>query len=337
MSFLGVLLCTDTKVKAQIGFGTNNPKAALEVASATQGVLIPRMTAAEAENIASPKLGEMIYATTNNGTVINKEGFWYFNDTAWVPFGTASQLNLNIYNSDGTLTANRTMNMNGYNLSFDADKLTINSSTQRVGLGNSSPQHTLDVNGNARVRNLSNGSVVASADGTLAIGPKVPYGTVKESLRSADHNGWYKMDGRAVTSLPAIAQTNATALGISGNLINTNNLMMKQGAALASGGTSSLSLLRANLPNYTMTGTTSASADHTHSATASGFNVIPSASGNAYFVRSGRGTATGTAAVNLPSGGAHAHTGNITSGGTGAAISIIPESITYTYFIYLGQ
>lgn len=324
-------------VKAQVGIGTPDPKAILDVESTKQGLLIPRITASQIENISVPRLGELVFATTNNGSIINNTGFWYYNGTTWRPFGASLQLNVNIYQGDGTLSSDRTVNMNGNNLSFDTDKLMINSTNQRVGIGESSPQQTLDVNGNIRVRNLSGGNVVALSDGTLAIGPKVPYGTVKESLRSTDHNGWYKLDGRSLTALPAIAQTNAAALGITGSLINSNNRLMKQGAALATGGAASITLVRANLPNYNITGTTATAAGHTHTAVTSGYNVVPAAAGNAFVVRSGRGAAAGTATVTLPSAGAHSHSGTVSSGGSGTALNIMPESISYTYFIYLGQ
>lgn len=323
-------------VKAQVGVDTSDPKAALDITSTTQGVLIPRLTATQAEAISNPGLGELIYSTTNSGVTIKSQGFWYYDGTTWKPFGAVAQPNIDLYNGDGTLTTNRTMTMGGNNLSFDSDKLTILSTAQRVGLGSNTPQRTLDVNGNARVRNLSAGNVVSLADGTLANGPKVPYGTLKESLRSADHNGWYKLDGRAVSTLSATAQAAAGTLGISGNLINASNRLMRQGATLATGGTSNVTLIRNNLPNYNMTGTTNGSPDHTHGYGAGGYNVVPDAAGNAYIVRAGNGTISGTANVNLASS-AHIHTGNIPSGGSATPFSIIPESITYTYFIYLGQ
>lgn len=324
-------------IHAQVGIGTTTPNAALDIESARQGILIPRLTAVQAENISTPALGELVFATTNDGTVINNTGFWYYDGATWKPFGATMQQNIDIYDGDGTLTSNRTVNMNGNNLAFDTNKLTIDATTQRIGIGESSPQHTLDINGNARVRNLTGGNVVALSDGTLAIGPKVPYGTVKESLRSTDHNGWYKLDGRAISTLPAVAQANAATLGITGSLVNSNDRLMRQGSSLTTGGTSTITLARANFPNYNMTGTTNATGAHTHAVTSSGYNVVPVATGNAYVVRAGRGTVSGTAAVTLATSGAHAHSGTVSSGGSGTPFSIIPESITYTYFIYLGQ
>ena len=326
-----------TNIKAQIGVGTSTPRAALDVTSATQGVLIPRFAATQAEAIPNPNIGELIYSTTNDGTVIKSKGFWYYDGTTWKTFGASVQPNIDLYNGNGTLTTNRTMTMSGTNLSFDSDKLTVLSTNQRIGIGNNVPQHTLDVNGNTRVRNLSAGNVVSLTDGTLAIGPKVPYGTVKESLRSTDHNGWYKLDGRAITSLSATVQAHAAAIGISGNLINAANLLMRQGSGLSSGGTSNVNLLRANLPSYNMPGTISTVADHTHIVSAFGQNFTSVANGNAFLVRSGRGPVSSNITITTSTAAAHSHAGTIASGGTATPLTIIPESITYTYFIYLGQ
>ncbi|EJL68817.1 hypothetical protein [Chryseobacterium populi] len=319
------------------GIGTANPNAALDVSSTTQGILIPRMTALQAEAITNPITGELVYAITNNGAIINKTGFWYYDNTVWRPFGGSSQPIINIYNSNGTLTSNRTVTMNGRNLSFDTDKLSIHSVERKIGIGNNIPSYTVDVNGNIRVRNLTGGNVKALSDGTLSIGPKVAYGTVKESLRSDDHNGWYKLNGRAISTLPAIAQSNASAIGLSGTLVNTNGRLMKQGVPFTTGGSDTTTLIRANLPNVNLTGVTSTAAAHTHSLTAGGYNFAQNAAGNAYVFRAGRGTVSGTTAITLPASGAHSHVGTVNTGGSGTPFAIVPKNISYSYFIYLGQ
>jgi hypothetical protein len=62
-----------------IGIGSTNPphaSAALDVNSTTKGFLVPRMTTAQRNAIASPSIGLQIFDTTTNS-------FWYFNGTAW--------------------------------------------------------------------------------------------------------------------------------------------------------------------------------------------------------------------------------------------------------------
>ena len=63
-----------------MGIGTNNPdpSSLLEVQSTTQGILVPRMTEAQKNAIASPATGLLIYQTNNQA------GFWYFDGTIWV-------------------------------------------------------------------------------------------------------------------------------------------------------------------------------------------------------------------------------------------------------------
>lgn len=65
-------------------------------------------------------------------------------------------------------------------------------------------------------------------------------GDIKSGIQAADHKGWYIMDGRALTSLPAKAQSNAALIGITGSLPDASNLTMKtkQGAEalLSTGG-----------------------------------------------------------------------------------------------------
>ena len=58
---------------AQVGVGTNSPNAnaALDVVSTTQGILFPRMTAAQRNAISSPAEGLTIFNTTTNAIQTN--------------------------------------------------------------------------------------------------------------------------------------------------------------------------------------------------------------------------------------------------------------------------
>lgn len=55
-----LLVC---QVNAQVGIGTNNPQASsiLELNSTTQGLLMPRMTNIQRQNIANPTTGLLVY------------------------------------------------------------------------------------------------------------------------------------------------------------------------------------------------------------------------------------------------------------------------------------
>ena len=61
-----------------VGIGTTTPDASaiLDITSNTKGILIPRMSSVQRQNITSPAQGLMVYDSTNNQ-------FWYFDGTAW--------------------------------------------------------------------------------------------------------------------------------------------------------------------------------------------------------------------------------------------------------------
>jgi len=64
---------------AQVGINTNNPDAssALEIESTTGGILIPRLTETQRDDITAPATGLMIYQT--NGT----SGFYFYDGNIW--------------------------------------------------------------------------------------------------------------------------------------------------------------------------------------------------------------------------------------------------------------
>ena len=74
------------------------------------------------------------------------------------------------------------------------------------------------------------------------------------------------MDGRAINTLPANAQTAALSLGFAGNIPDASNKMLaNMGALGTTGGANSVTITQANLPNMTMNGTTDLAGTHIHS------------------------------------------------------------------------
>ncbi|MFN0200400.1 MAG: C1q-like domain-containing protein [Bacteroidia bacterium] len=87
-----------------VGINTNTPaaSAALDVVSTTQGVLVPRMTAAQRGIIASPATGLLVYQTDAPA------GFYFYNGTAWTSLNGGSALPSQSGNSGKYLTTDGT-------------------------------------------------------------------------------------------------------------------------------------------------------------------------------------------------------------------------------------
>ena len=85
-TFLAAVLLTATTY-AQVGIGTTTPDAssALDITSITKGLLIPRMTETQRDEISSPETGLMIYQT--DVTV----GFYYYNGSSWAEVAATSK------------------------------------------------------------------------------------------------------------------------------------------------------------------------------------------------------------------------------------------------------
>ncbi|WP_394665947.1 hypothetical protein [uncultured Chryseobacterium sp.] len=164
--------------------------------------------------------------------------------------------------------------------------------------------------------------------------PKV--GDIKSSMATADHDGWYLLNGRTVSTLPAVSQTNAVALGFGTTLPSSNDRILKgknaSEAIAATGGSNSYSIAQANLPNVNITGTTASSGAHTHSYTNRGVNYWNYNAGSINTTRTIDTETRTTAAA-----GDHSHTISVASGGTNTAITQYPKHLVVQYFIYLGK
>jgi len=81
-----VLARLDTGGSLSIGNGVTaaNASSILDLTSTTKGFLPPRMTGAQAEAIATPAAGLMVYSTDGSGTTITSLGWWGYNGSGWV-------------------------------------------------------------------------------------------------------------------------------------------------------------------------------------------------------------------------------------------------------------
>lgn len=130
-----------TTLFAQVGIGTTAPAAgaALDVTSTTKGILVPRMTQAQRNLIASPATSLLIYQTDAT------PGFYYYNGSAWVSFAS----------SGWSLTGNSGTNPAAHKIgTTDAQDLKIVTNnteairvttTGNVGIGTTTPSTKLHV------------------------------------------------------------------------------------------------------------------------------------------------------------------------------------------------
>ena len=342
--FLSALFSPLKAQKALIGVGTSSPQAVLDVVSNKNGILIPRQTALQISNIQNPQEAELVYSLTNDGTVINTKGFWFFQSGAWLPLLENNTSNNNIYIANGTLTSNRIVTQNGRYLDIGPGLFYIDGAASRVGLLTTTPTQALDINGDVRIQNLSSTrNVVADAQGVLLhdTAEFFDIGDIKPSYSTADHDGWYLLDGRAITSLPAAAQNNASAiLGITTSLPDATN-RYSIGTTAAPGsitGSNTITITRANFPVFNFTYTTNSAGAHNHTFTYQTIRTNTANGGgnniHAYWLS---GSFVGGGNYPQTTTGFHGHTYTASSGGSNAPVDISPTALNANYFVYLGQ
>ncbi|MRN15808.1 hypothetical protein D1000_02945 [Riemerella anatipestifer] len=125
--------------------------------------------------------GMVVYNTATGKSAIGNvdvtSGFYYYENKSntlsggtWKPLGGTSPITANIYTADGTLAGNRTVTLGTNNLSFMGGG--------NVGIGTQSPSQKLEVNGNAKINQMTDATpleneytkaVVAKPDGTLGV------------------------------------------------------------------------------------------------------------------------------------------------------------------------
>lgn len=286
--YLGIVLMSNF-FYAQIGVGTNNPEAALDVKNDTYGTLfIPR--------------------------------------TSLTSIGDKTT----IVNPDGTSLAESTLIYND-------------------GLSGLKPEGFYYWSNNN--------------DSWICMTCKNDYGDVTYSLKTTDFEGWYLLDGRSITSLPDNAKMVAQSLGMTTNLPNTLDKVLKgktpSETITSSVGSNTISISQANLPNIDFTGTTSSTGNHNHTGTTSSngnhshsYTDRGNSTVNAnYDNRGDSGTiaddtsssyTTGTDGnhnhtLDINAGGNHNHTATVNSGGGNTTVNSTRLSLVTNVFIYLGE
>lgn len=223
-----------------------------------------------------------------------------------------------------------------------------NISTAQIGINTGTPTKTLDVNGETRIRSLpSAGSVsgkfILTVDTSGNInkinGIAGTIGDMKNGLQTTDHNGWYLMDGRNVSTLSTTPRNNAATIGITTTIPNMADRMIR---TLTSGqtrgtlaGSNTITLTAANLPNYNLATVTLAAAGNHNHTWYDEYDYSTPGAGLQYGPYYNHGLTTRT--VGTSAAGNHAHTVSAATGGTSQVLNILPEYIVVNTFIYLGQ
>ncbi|PIF46948.1 hypothetical protein CLU96_3994 [Chryseobacterium sp. 52] len=149
-----LFLAGTSLANAQVGVNTTSPASTLDVAAKTptgtstgiDGLLIPRVDRQRAQSMAAVPISTLIYVNsiatgTLTGTAINIDaaGYYYFNGTVWTKLNPV----INIYTSNGTLTAPRTVTTNGNFLNF------VNGTTN-VGINTTATEGRISASGPSR-------------------------------------------------------------------------------------------------------------------------------------------------------------------------------------------
>ena len=201
------------------------------------------------------------------------------------------------------------------------------------------------------------------------------FGDIKSGIQTADHDGWFILNGRLKTDLNVRQQDRATALSIGTNVPNASNSYLSQNGGTmgaVSAGNNTVTLAQANLPNITIGGSANWAGEHQHwvdppntGTTWDGQHnhSLPAAfSGLLYSWGVGGGgfgiwqPASMGGVTRTGDEGNHAHAvdiGSFTSGNAGnhthtittnsingavaqTAVNVAPKTLTVNMFIYLG-
>lgn len=158
------------------------------------------------------------------------------------------------------------------------------------------------------------------------------YGDIKTGIQSNDHNGWIKLDGRAINTLTATQQVKAAALGIGSNLPNaTNTYLVQNGNALGSiSGSNTRTLAQNQLPNITL--------NYSRFSSFTTDGISGSSSGT--LPLNGTSSAligwTGNGRINFTSSNTNT-TSSLNGDVTQQNLDITPKSMSVNTFIFLGD
>ena len=225
---LGLLFAVSGLRAQSLGIGTTSPdpSARLDVSSSTQGILLPRMTAAQRSAIVSPAAGLMVYQTDG------APGYCFFNGNSWINLATGAAAGAQGYSADYGLT----VTVAGSGVTGDGDGTVSTASFDYpygIAVDADNNLYTSDLLG-ARIRRIGYGWVATIAGGVgssaaqndgnggsfaapqslvVDAGGSVLYVADATKLRMITGNG------RVATVATASSQLFALAMDAAGNLV----------------------------------------------------------------------------------------------------------------------
>lgn len=170
-------------------------------------------------------------------------------------------------------------------------------------------------------------------------------GEIKYSFATADHDGWYLLNGRAKATLSTTAQTAANIIGYSTNIPNATNRFLKTidtaEPIAKEGGTNTFTISQAQLPNVNFTGITNSEGVHSHEVDSyvgnQNVGLLSTSALTVYSIyKVAENDNIATITRTTSSSGLHSHVVTANSGGIGANVSRIPAYLTTNVFVYLG-
>jgi trimeric autotransporter adhesin len=175
---------------AQVGIGTTNPRAALDVVATNDGLLIPRvaLVGTNVATVLTPTISELVYNTTTSLPSINQvePGFYYWSGSRWIKLISSNQPT-----SGWNLNGNIANNTNFIGTTNDAN---IYFKRNNVNAGFLNPDNTvLGVDAMSPTTNTENSVAIGvgalkssiSGLGNTAIGFGVLENTTTASLNTA--------------------------------------------------------------------------------------------------------------------------------------------------------
>lgn len=165
-------------------------------------------------------------------------------------------------------------------------------------------------------------------------------GDLKHSLQIHDHGGWVKMDGRTLGELTPSQKANAISLGFISDLPDAQLMDYKSDSNLTlgqEGGSNTITITQANLPNISISGNTEDDGVHNHNIYTKqddwNLNDGAFAQGPSFGKDNGPNHPNHSTAYD----GEHSHEVNIPLGGSDTPITILPKYLNANAFVFLGK